>query len=293
MTTIHLYLGAHKTASTHIQGIFLANRETLARNGVALSAPQDIRKTWLPRFFKYCNHQKENQDKDELQSLQSLLPDCGRWILSEENIIGTSFDLSVMPGIYPLAENRIRAIISLFPQCKVKLFFSLRSYDTFYRSAYTEVVRNRGFLKFSRFYDEERFKDNSWLNTVAGFARALPQENITLWRFEEVRQLMPDVVQRITGIADSKSLMDAYNPETTRPSLSAKTIKILNMLHPVLNKKESLALVERINNAYSIDKGHPAYEPFTKEQADAFKLQYEQDWIAIRNIYPNINIMQA
>ena len=52
MTGIRLYLGAHKTATTHLQGVLMANRHKLAELGGHLSAPQDVRKEWLPLYFQ-------------------------------------------------------------------------------------------------------------------------------------------------------------------------------------------------------------------------------------------------
>ena len=284
---IKLYLGAHKTATTHLQGIFLANREKLLEKNIKLSAPRDVRKSWLPSFFKFCN----KNDKNALADIQSLAPGKGTWILTEENIAGTSNDFTKLPGMYPKIEDRLSCIKKAFEGSDIELFFSIRSYDSFYRSAYSEVVRNRGYIPFSEFYDEERFKNNSWVEMVRMFANVLPQEKITLWCFEDFRDLVPDLVAGITGSDNAEELIESYKPETTRPSLSQKTMDILASLYPVISREESRKLVERINQEYAISDGYAPLIPFSQEQIDGFKKQYQNDIEIIKKEFPGINFL--
>jgi len=287
--TIKLYLGAHKTATTHLQGILLANREILSTSGIKLSAPQNVRKAWLPAFFRYCNKQEEGA----LDIVQSYAPDDGTWILTEENIAGVSNDFACMPGMYPDAGRRLQCIKDAFSNAEIELFFSIRSYDSFYRSAYSEVVRNRGYLPFSEFYDSERYHNNSWVEMVRMFVEVLPQEKITLWCFEDFRGLVPELLRRMTDLEDAEKLIANYKSETTRPSLSQKTIDILESLYPAISREESKKLVERINRAYPIGDDYAPLIPFDEEQIDSFRMQYRQDVERIRRKFPYINFLQA
>lgn len=291
MLDIHLYLGAHKTATTHLQGILMASRDLLSAQNIKLSAPQDVRKEWLPKLFKYCNNPNE-RGSGLLEGLRAIAPKDGLWILTEENIAGVSNDFVIKPGMYPAAAERIKSIVEIFPDANISLFFSLRSYDSFYRSAYSEVVRNRGYLPFGEFYDEARFAGNSWAEMVSRFQSVLPQQNITLWRFEDFRSLVPQLVRGLTNIQEVEALLAAYKPETTRPSLSQKTIDILAQLHPVLNRQESLALVERINRAYPISDECSPCRPFSEQQEAVFRQKYVEDIQAIKAGFPEINFLQ-
>jgi hypothetical protein len=116
------------------------------------------------------------------------------------------------------------------------------------------------------------------------------QENMTLWRFEDFRSLVPTLVGLLTRATDVKAMLDAYTPETTRPSLSSKTMDILALLEPVLKRPESLALVERLNRAYPVDR-YGEYRPFTKQQEDVFQAQYETDVRVIRDRYPRLRFL--
>jgi len=286
---IILYLGAHKTATTHLQGILHANRECLAEERIRLSMPSDVRKEWLPAFFHWCNH----KDAESKQTMDRLVPVEGTWLLTEENIAGVSNDFSRLPGMYPKIDKRLKFLRKAYPDVEMELFFSLRSYETFYRSAYSEVVRNRGYLPFDEFYDKERFRSNSWLEMVRRIVQVIPQERITLWRYEDFRTLVPEILRRMTGVENTEAMIAAYHAETTRPSLSQKTIDILDALHPVLNRHESKKLVERINHAYPVSEGHAPLRTFTPEQEERFRRQYQEDVEAIRSEFPKINFLRV
>jgi len=282
-----LYLGAHKTATTHLQGILHANRSRLKEKNIQLSMPGDVRKEWLPAFFHWCNH----KDEASRLTMEKMAPSQGTWLLTEENIAGVSNDLTIKSGIYPHIKSRLACLHKAWPQAEMSLFFSLRSYETFYRSAYSEVIRNRGYIPFKKFYDEERFRGNSWVDTVKKFVAVIPEERITLWRYEDFRSLVPEILSRMTGIDDAESMISAYAPETTRPSLSQKTVDILDDLHPVLDRKESKKLVERINNAYPVSGGYAPLRTFSPEQEEAFRRQYDEDVAEIRRRWPKINFL--
>jgi hypothetical protein len=223
--------------------------------------------------------------------MEKLAPAEGTWRLTEENIAGVSNDFTRKSGIYPHVGGRLKCLHKAWPKAEMSLFFSLRSYETFYRSAYSEVVRNRGYIPFDQFYDEERFRHNSWVETVRQFVKVIPPERITLWRYEDFRRLVPEILRRMTGIDATDEMIAAYHAETTRPSLSQKTIDILDALYPVLDRKESKKLVERINNAYPVSGGYAPLRTFDEAQEAAFREQYERDVAEIRRRWPRINFL--
>lgn len=270
----------------------MANRALLSERQIQITAPQDVRKEWLPKFFKYCNNLNMQKNEDLLSDLTSIAPQQGLWILTEENIIGVSNDLVTQSGLYPAASERIKNLVKIFKNAEISLFFSIRSYESFYRSAHSEVTRNRGYLPFEEFYDEIRYSNNSWFETVRMFQDALPQEKITLWKFEDFRSILPKLVQALTGLDDIQILLEAYKPHTTRPSLSQKTLDILSELNPVLSRKESLALVERINRAYPISPDCPNYRPFNPKQESIFQEQYQLDIQKIKASFPAIRFIE-
>lgn len=294
MTKIKLYLGAHKTATTHLQGILLGNRAELLAGGVTLSAPQDVRKSWLPGFFKAQKLLVETgQIPDEVAApLRELMPKRGNWILTEENIIGIPADLARQPGIYPLAGARVKTLRHLFPEAELKFYFSVRSYDSFYRSMYSEVIRNRGFMPFGAFYNTKRFARNSWLTMMAEVAEVIAPENIVLWRFEDFRAVMPQALARLTDRDDTDEMTARYAPETTRPSLSQKTVDILSDLAPAIGVREALRLTEMINRHYAVADGHTPLSVFDAATTARLQQKYAEDMAEIALRFPSLVVLE-
>ena len=261
MTGIRLYLGAHKTATTHLQGVLMANRAVLAAQGVTLSSPQDVRKEWLPLYFQAVRALGENgKIPPRLRSpLGTLMPEASDWILTEENIIGVPIELLNQPGIYPNAARRLATLKALFPDREITLHFSLRSYDTFWRSMYSEIVRNRGFLPWDEFYQPAAFAARSWVDTVTAFASVLPEAAITLWRFEDFRAVMPQALAELA---------------------------------PAIGRADALRLTERINDHYAVAKGHAPFDPFDAETAARMKADYAGDIATIRQKFPAIRFLE-
>jgi len=285
---IKLYIGAHKTATTHIQGIFEHNKTILKAQNIKISTPTELRKSWLKLFMDCCH---KNQ-RAYMAQLKDEAPKNGIWILSDENIVGTPYEFMVSnEGMYPNIKKRLLLLKELFPDTKIELFFALRSYETFYRSTYLEVVRNRGYIPFEKYYDKKKFTKNSWKTVIEMFTDVIPQEQITLWLYEDIKTIMPNIINSITGLNNYKELVNNYPLKETRPSLSKKTLDVLASLYTSLTQEESKKIIEDINKKYPIGNKHFKFIAFDNSTLEIFQKKYEMDIEDIRRKYKKINFL--
>ena len=287
---IKLYIGAHKTATTHIQNILANSRESLSDHGISLSIPSDIRPKWLPLLNKYI----EAESDETLEKIRKISPSTESWIIAEENIPGVSKEFKTKSGIYTSLEKRLTSIKKAYPDAKIDVFFSIRSYDSFYRSAYLEVVRNNGYFPFDEFYDANRFKDNSWLSVIESFTNVFDQKHVYLWRYEDLSQLLPVILNNLTSLPTDFALkmIADYEIKITRPSISAKTLDLLSS-SLVNSKSESIELLEQLNKRYPANQHNGYYQPFDLETINTFKNDYKLDSQSILEQYPSINFLGA
>lgn len=286
--TIKLYIGAHKTATTHIQTLLEHNQDILKANHIQLSTPPQLRKSWLPSFLNYCHH----NNNAHIEKLKKEAPSDGIWILSEENFVGNSYELSQTSILYPNISLRLKCFVELFPKAKIELYFSIRSYETFYRSTYLEVVRNRGYLPFDAYYKEALFQSKSWGNVIEMFTQVIPEENITLWCYEEVHNLMPKIINQITELNNAKALIENYPIKKTRESLSNKTLEVLASFSSVMTQEESQKMVEVINKKYPLGDRYAKFIAFNEKKAKEFKIKYKKDIRSIQNKYTKIKFLK-
>ena len=195
---INLHVGAHKTASTHLQRRFMAGRDTLRAHGVVFDGPQQWRgptKGWS--FPKIRNPLQTILRRR--RGLKKYAPEAPVWLVSEENIAGLPRDL-LRPGpLYHRLPDRVRHFERLFRQADLRLFLSVRSYDDFFRSMYCELLRKFALPPFGSFYDDEIFAGRSWYDVVAGLVDVLPEDAIILWRYEDLGDLEERIVALLTS----------------------------------------------------------------------------------------------
>jgi len=287
---LKLYIGAHKTATTHVQNLLAANRQLLSSHNISLSIPTDIRPSWLPDFDKFVR----SRDQATLESILDKSPENGVWVFSEENISGVPNDLRLKPGLYTGLPEKLLAFQEIFTGCQIEVFFSIRSYESFYASSYLEVIRNKGYFPFNEFYDESRYANNSWVDVVEKLVNIIGQEQITLWRYEDFTLLLPSVLQRMTGLPQESitTMISAYNVGKTRPSISNKTLSMLQEQHNLgLSKEDTIEVLESLNRKYPASSKYGHFQAFDYEQTRVFKGQYKKDVNSISSRFPNVNFL--
>ena len=289
MLKIKLYIGAHKTATTHLQRLLDINRDHLLANDIHLSIPSDLRPEWMPLFIKTIN----SKDKILTEKLYTMSPNHGTWIFSEENFSGTPYDLTIKSSIYPNLKERLEHFQNLFKDAEIEVFFSIRSYETYYRSAYLEVIRNRGYLPFNDFYDTKRFNLNRWESVIDAITKVIAPNKVTLWCYEDIQPLTPIILHNLTKLENIKTLTDSYNTKITRPSISLKTLRILKILDKIITRKESIILIKHLNRKYPASKLNGRVLPFNTSDSNNFRDLYRDSIQAILHQNPKINFLSA
>jgi len=288
MINLKLYIGAHKTATTHINNLLDSSRSVLVANGIKLSLPNEVRCEWLPNFFNFLS----TKNPRALEKIKSLSPTLETWILCEENISGLTQDFSRREGIYPSLKRRMEAIKAFYPEVNIEVFFSIRSYDLFYGSAYLEAVRCDGYSPFMKFYDEDRFKNNSWVTVADSLSKVFSEEKITLWCYEDFSSVLLQVIEKITGLNSeiSNQIITDYGNSITRPSMSKRALTHLACLSsaPISIQKKS---IEKLIDKYPANAENGYFRAFDKQKSTLLKKKYVEDIETIKNLYPKINFI--
>ena len=288
---IILHIGVHKTATTHIQSLLQSGTDLLKENGVTVSLPKTLRQEWLGVFLSVANKADEDITEAEIQRLRQIAPNGKRWIVSEENFAGIPYDFMVTEGFYPNVKRRLALFKRLFPHADIELFFSVRRYDRFYRSLYLEVVRNRGYIPFEKYYREESFSEYSWKAFLDRVTQVIPEEKITLWCYEEIAEILPAVIDKMAGFACYGQLAAKYATKRTRPSLSAKALEML--ASEDLNEAGDMRRerVEKLLRMYPVGDLYPAFQPFDMQKQYSYQNKYNDDMQAVRQAYPRLCFM--
>ena len=289
---IHLHAGVHKTASTHIQAMIWASREQLERAGIALEVPMQ-RPQWIKGFRRY--HRSRGWSR-RIQGLRIRLaaPGTDLWLNSNENFAGVPGNLLRHKVLFKSFPGHLRQLKRLFPNSELRVFFAIRSYDSFLLSNYLELIRMRGYFPWEQFRDMQRFAGFSWLELLGRITAVMPQEQVIVWRFEDYRPLQSQVISLLTGLDDVRQILACYGAETTRPSLSARAIEELRKRQDCTPQTPQFrALIARIGKRYPVSDEFPRLQPWSEDERALLQQRYAHDVTAIRECFPKLNFLSV
>jgi len=286
---IKLHIGAHKTATTHIQKVLEINRALLLKEKVNLTLRSDSQR----KFYKSLLSCIDEKKKNNISGMLEEKPKEGLWLISDEDISGTSYQLKLFPHIYPTLQKRLSCIKNTFPNDTIEVYFSIRSYENYYRSTYLEVVRNKGYMPFLDYYNKEQYKNNSWVKVIEQIVSVIPESQISLWRYEDFSQLFPIILNKFTETNLADRMIQKYPLQTvTRPSLSSTALKILSGMDKLDNRRLEQERIKKIMEEYPLNRDNPPYIAFNENIRKKFQNQYNQDILYIKSKFPLISFLE-
>lgn len=192
--TIHL--GAHKTASTHLQQSVRQVRDRLLAAGVFHADPVLLRGS-LPlaaALAKGPGSVPARRFSAELRRMRAGLPDL---LLSEENILGGTHRErlhSARGVIYPEAQARVRQVIAMAGGGPATLLLAVRDPAAFHVSAFALQLSLGNEIELGAYLGGRDPARAGWAGLVARLAALEEAARIVVWRYEDYRQLRPRIL---------------------------------------------------------------------------------------------------
>ena len=204
-TQVVLHLGAHKTATTHLQqSIAAAGR----RATYAFLGPRSLRdkgQTLPERFgFPQGPGKKAPARKNVSDVLADLSGGAPRLVLSEENFAGP---LQVGWGripvpLYNAAPARVAALAAVIKDSGgplLDLCLGIRDPASYLTSCYSQILHGRRVVRPDKFRDKNILEIVDWVDYVARL-RAVPGVGtLSIWRFEDYPVLFPQICGVLVG----------------------------------------------------------------------------------------------
>jgi hypothetical protein len=288
-----IHLGAHKTATTHLQETLAAVRGDLAGKGVDFLpsplvrarnlAPTLGRRQLLARLPLVGSAHMRGAIEAVVTPLRA---GPAVVVLSEENILGVPEHMLREP-IYPQVALNLGRLASLAGRAEVVLFLAIRSYDTLIPSAYVETLKYAppppGGFEEAR----ERLLSSppSWFELVSRIRAAAPEIPLRIWRHEDYRANARAILEALCGCALGP-LPEISDPARTR-SPSAGAIALAEALPRDLPRAERPARVRAIFAAVdSADPGADRFRPFGQAERQRLRARYEADLERIARAHP-------
>lgn len=270
--TIHLHLGAHKTATTYIQAELSRNAEALAQHGAAY-VPMRVFRAWRRSLLRrgaslsgspQAKFDRRLRDWDPAQS-----ETC---IISDENMIGTCGDIVSSGKLYPKLHAKLGAIAAMMSGHQVRIFIAIRCYASFYAAAYCEALRYGAGSSSDRFKQRLDPLSRRWPDVLAEIAGLFPAAPIVVWPYESFRQSETAVFDALAGQPMAPKLH--LSGEILRPSLSQATVDRVQKLG---NRFGWFVAGRLVPIVQSREAGAPPFDPWTREEKAELQELYASD----------------
>lgn len=280
LASIALLVGAHKTASTHLQNTLLSAKTRLAAEGVGVIGPHDVR-----RHLRLAM-QPDRRSAAEVTALaraalDRLCPGARHVVVMEENTLGaTSRNLLLGEKglIYPFAARRLREAIACFGGAEVRVGLAIRNPADFLPSCWSESLLQTAWQPFADFAAGTPPNMPRWLWLANRMLKVTP--GLTIWKYEDYPAVLPQIIDWATGLRGFGATVAPYET-TTRIGLSqlaADRVHAKMLLDP---SREHRVLMRRSRYAAPVSERYPRFDPWTAAERARFEAIYADDLLEL------------
>lgn len=269
---LRLHIGAHKTATTHLQDNLAAQERQILSHGWTYVPRPFIRRSGLLRaVFANALQAEKRRSLAEMLVLPPQLP--RRFILSEEDILGSSADL--LTGLYPHARPRLEAWAAIAPPGAAEVFLAIRDYAGLLPSAYSQALRDGSPVPpFAACLDPWITGTLSWVSLVETAIAVFGPGRLTVWTTEHYLANPAAVLSAFAGMALAEARPGA--PSATS-RLSAETVRALEQLPPAARREAAARLAAEATPGTRFD-------PLPAHQKALLAGLYREDVARIRKL---------
>lgn len=184
--SVALHIGAHKTATTHLQQTFTQNSDLLAGSDVTILAPTALRKPGqsIEEQFGIMGHAAP--EGGGYAKAIALAGGKSRLVLSEENFVGMfrSPSGNVKFPLYPNAEGRIAELAAAIAPAPLDVYLAVRDPADWLVSCYSQVLLGNIFLHPAEYFASNAPRRVDWVDLVKRI-RAVPGlRTFGVWPYE-------------------------------------------------------------------------------------------------------------
>ena len=274
--TTALHVGAHKTATTHLQQSIAASLPALIERGVQFYGPTALRaggQSLLARL-----------DQDGVR--HDLVQGATRLVLSEENFMGT---LHVREGaipkpLYRNGPDRIAQLADRLAPDGLELFLCIRDPADFLGSAYGQVLMGGKVMPFAAFRDANPLDKVDWVYLARRLSKVAGINQITVWRYEDYLPLFDQICTSMLGVGGVVTPV----PKRVHQGLSGQAVDEMMKWHAA-GETGALALLAR--DTYPIAGDVPAFDGFDASDRAASAEKYASQIEKILRI-PNVRFLR-
>lgn len=296
-----IHIGAHKTATTHLQKTLAESRVTLLAGGVDYLPLVTIRPI-LSRTISRRRWQYWTLGAPMRRAIETaILPvrqGASRVVLSEENLLGSVYEAFSVPP-YHYLDHHLARINTLAAGAPLTIYLSIRSFDRIVPGAYATALRSavatpdelaRTLAAFCR------AKPPSWVDFIERMRQAAPDARFRVWRQEDYAKNGREILADFVGLPDFEP-PDMPNPASTATP-SDRALREIEALARGWRRrpkgprrKDWTKRVDEIAAAFPVGPDAPRFNPLDADRITALQRLYDADCAEIAARWPEMCLL--
>lgn len=273
-----IHLGAHKTATTHIQNCLTRHAPRLRQAGIAYIGPRELRDGTLelPGALEQ-GVGGFGRRRAFRRALAAHAGAAGRILISEENILGVAHDPRMIREcrFYPRGHVRVSRLLRTIGAEGATLFLALRDPASYLVSAYSQRLFSGRVESFEEFIDGADPVRMRWSDLVARLLEAQPGVRLVVWCYEELRPPAEGLFDRMLPGVPRGAVTLA--PGVTHPGLSARAHAAIMAHYRRAGVRTGREVVLEARRRFPKTGDEPAFEPFPAGIRAASAAAYRDD----------------
>ena len=294
---LSLHLGAHRTGTTALQQACRNNAGLLADANIEVWGSDVMRAPALERFPNIWPAEGSDAGKKAVKAAVSAMQnaigeriDGGRahLLITEENLLGSMPANLREQSLYPNAGARMLAYRQLFPVPPDRIFLCLRSYASYWASAYSFAALRNELPEFSQLCDGLIQGPRGWIDVLADLRDAFPGSQILVWEHKKTAQMLGEVLAKMfgpvaAGLDVPKNLKNrALNAAAFEQALQ------LRKSDPDLTPSQLQDAVALLDKA-----GGAPFQPFSGQQVQVLNRRFADDLAQISaGVLPGVEFIE-
>ncbi len=281
---VSLHLGAHKTASTHLQKSIERNEPLLEQNAIRYFGPKYLRHkdhAFLD-LFGLRSSGKTVGNRTGQEQIEWLADGADQIVLSEENALGPVFN-KINPGVlYPQGDLRIERFIEVISPQPVTIFLAIREPSTWLASLYSQRVIGGEYRSFQDFVGDNQPDLLRWSNLIGRLAKISGDRRIFVWRKEDYPEVAAPVLRRMVGWKLGPLLERVEG--RVNAGLSSAAIAQLVEWGNEGREGDAKEWAKEVRKTFDSPDGVNVFDPWPEDMKAQSNLAYEQDVKKIEGI---------
>ncbi|MGA0617701.1 hypothetical protein [Paracoccus sp. KR1-242] len=253
---LSIHLGAHKTASTHLQYSLRQVRDRLAQAGLFYADPGTLRDV-LPLSQALARGEGCPAELSCRRQFQAAREGFADLLISEENILGGTHRSKIYSQrgtLYPRAPHRLRRVIDMAGGGPATLYLALRDPAGFHVSAFALQLSEGNEIELDAYMGGRDPARAPWSGLVKRLKQVEGVGRIVVWRYEDYAALRPELLARLLpeGMAGSVPEPEPRNVSITQPGYDWFVAQAM-----ADNQADLRDLFRQARQKFPRRKGHP------------------------------------